>query len=71
MKEEILNDIKYNKDCSNPIEYYELQLYRGWIIDRILINYKQYTYESIKDKSIVELETIHDEKKILIKVEKE
>ena len=59
----LLNDIKYDKDQSNPLEHYELQLYRVWLIVSLVvfIEYKKLTNLDLKDKTIDELEKMRDE----------
>ena len=58
---QLLNDVIYDNNHPSTIEHYELQLYRVWVSIRLIINNKQYTYDSIRNKTIDELEVIYDE----------
>ena len=59
----LLNDLKYDKDQPNPLEHYELQLYRVWLIVSLVvfIEYKKLTILDLKDKTLDELEEMHDQ----------
>ena len=59
----LLNELKYDKTQCNPLEHYELQLYRVWLIVKLVVfdEYKKLTILDLKDKAIDELEEMHDE----------
>ena len=65
----LLNDLKYDKDQSNPLEHYELQLYRVWLIVSLVVfieyininENKKLTILDLKDKTLDELEEMYDE----------
>ena len=65
----LLNDVKYDKEQSNPLEHYELQLYRVWLIVSLVVfieyinidESKKLTILDLKDKTLDELEEMRDE----------
>jgi len=71
----LLNDIKYDTNQSNPLEHYELQLYRVWLIVSLVVfieyinESKKLTILDLKDKTIDELEEIRDES-TLVEIDK-
>ncbi len=64
----LLNDVKYDKNHSNPIEHYELQLYRVWLIITLVLNeYEIEFVSSLQCKTVDELEHMNDELTLLKK----
>ncbi len=58
----LLSEIIYDKNHSNSLENYELQLYRIWLIVLLLLReYKIQSISDFKNKTIDELENIIDE----------
>lgn len=58
----LLSEIKYDKNQSNPLENYELQLYRAYLIIVLLLReYKIQSIPELKNKSIEELEEMIDQ----------
>ena len=58
----LLSEVKYDKNQSNPLEHYELQLYRAYLI--VVLLFREYKIQSIpelKNKTIDELEEMIDQ----------
>ncbi len=58
----LLSEVKYDKNQSNPLEHYELQLYRAYLI--VILLFREYKIQSIpelKNKTIDELEEMIDQ----------
>ena len=58
----LLSEVNYDKNQSNPLEHYELQLYRAYLIIVLLLReYKIQSIPELKNKSIEELEEMIDQ----------
>jgi hypothetical protein len=58
----LLSEVKYDKNQSNPLEHYELQLYRAYLIVVLLLReYKIQCIPELKNKTIEELEEMIDQ----------
>lgn len=67
-----IDSLKYSSDLENPVDDFELQLYRCYIMCFIMIYsftnpkiYEPVKYVDMVDKTIDEIEQMHDSQKIL------